>query len=272
MKPLPLLLLPLFGFGLAAQDRERAPRPGRESDGPMRPTYNPAPSDSRPAPGRIDPSGGMRGTPARTNDSAKAPAPPATLPAPTPRSPGPVRTRHPETTGWAPFPTRDRCTVLPTQDYWLHHDLMAVIRAQARSGFVPVMPFPDDATEFSHYALFSSGWRAYGFLVPPGGTLRVDLQHAKPAWFRTYWCDKWGEYRPGMKAKIGDPSALYENLETTVQAVYLIVDDPGNWSNEKDPYLLKVQRSWDPKLVKTDGASLAAGIWNPHNTFTASFR
>ncbi|HJV91076.1 MAG TPA: hypothetical protein VJ623_12285 [Holophagaceae bacterium] len=187
-------------------------------------------------------------------------------------APPPMRTRLADTVGFATFGTRTRCTVMPTAMYWQRHDLMWEIRSHARQGFIPVMPFPDDSSSFSHYAMYSTGWRVYGFLVPPGGSLRVDLQHAKPAWFRTIWCDKWGEYRPGMKVKIGDPSALYQNPESTVQAVYLVVDDPGQWSSEQDPYVLKVQRSWDPKALNADGVTLAAGIWNTPKTFLPEFR
>jgi hypothetical protein len=100
----------------------------------------------------------------------------------------------------------------------------------------------------------------------------VDLEHGKPAWFGLRWADQWGEYRPGMKIKVGDPAALYENGEATVQAVYLLVDDPGQWSSEKDPYVLKVQRSWDPKTFDAQGHTLVMGIWNTPNRFMAEFR
>jgi hypothetical protein len=184
----------------------------------------------------------------------------------------PMRSRLADSAGYITWTARPRLTMLPTVGYWREHDLMDQIRMHARHGFVPVEAFPADATSYSHYAMFSTGWRVYGFLVPPGGTVRVDLQHDKPAWFQLRWADRWGEYRPGMRIKLGEPSALYENPENTVQAVYLVVDDPGQWSNEKDPYLLKVQRSWDPKTFDPQGASLVVGIWNTPNRFMPEFR
>ncbi|HJU83869.1 MAG TPA: hypothetical protein VJ600_06640 [Holophagaceae bacterium] len=165
------------------------------------------------------------------------------------------------------FEVSPRCTVLPTLDYWNHRDLMTEIQISARRGFIPVTPFPTDADQMQHWSMAAPGWRAYGFLVPPGGTVRVDLEHPKPAWFRVFWIDKWGSYRPGMKIKPGEPQALYENPTDQVQAVYAIADDPGHWSNEASPYTLKVTRSWDPKTFDPKGMTLQEGIWAFDPTF-----
>ncbi|HJV23537.1 MAG TPA: hypothetical protein VJ570_12615 [Holophagaceae bacterium] len=250
MRPLISLgILLSLGMGLAAQEG-RLPRPRPTNRVDRSPVNADRPSREDQEPGR----------PSARGRETQRPALP------------PMRNRLADSVGYVSFQPRVRCTVLPTEMYWRRHDLMWEIRSHARRGFIPVMPFPDDTAAFSHYAMYSTGWRVYGFLVPPGGTVRVDLEHAKPGWFRTLWCDKWGEYRPGMKVKVGDPSALYQNPETTVQAVYLVVDDPGQWSSEKDPYVLKVQRSWDPKALNAEGVTLAAGIWNTPTTFMPEFR
>jgi hypothetical protein len=146
----------------------------------------------------------------------------------------------------------------PTRAYWERLPLLDQIQLMARSGFIPADPFPTDKTELTHWTMAVSGWRAYGFLVPPGGAVRVDLSHPKPAWFRVFWTDKWGEFRPGMKMSMGEPSCLYENGTKEVQAVFCMVDDPGLWSTEKDPYTLKITRSFDPSKVE---GILAVGIW-----------
>ncbi len=186
-----------------------------------------------------------------------------------PRVTGPALThqRLAPTAGLVAFSISPRCTTIPTLDYWRHRDLMTEIQLSARSGFIPVTPFPTDQAEMQHFSMAAAGWRAYGFLVPPGGKVRVDLEHPKPAWFRVFWIDKWGSYRPGMKIKPGEPQALYENLTDQVQAVYAIADDPGHWSNEADPYTLKVARSWDPKAFDPKGMELQDGIWAFDPTF-----
>ncbi|HJW08074.1 MAG TPA: hypothetical protein VJ483_00470 [Holophagaceae bacterium] len=186
-----------------------------------------------------------------------------------PRVTGPAVThqRLAPTTAIVTFSVSPRCTVVPTLDFWLHRDLMTEIQLSARRGFIPVTPFPTDQNEMQHYSMAAPGWRAYGFLVPPGGKVRVDLEHPKPAWFRVFWIDKWGSYRPGMMVKPGEPQALYENGTDEVQAVYAIADDPGHWSNEASPYTLKVQRSWDPKNFDPKGMELQDGIWAFDPTF-----
>lgn len=153
---------------------------------------------------------------------------------------------------------RERMGACPTRAYWERLPLLDQIQLMARSGFIPADPFPTDKTELTHWTMAVSGWRAYGFLVPPGGAVRVDLSHPKPAWFRVFWTDKWGEFRPGMKMSMGEPSCLYENGTKEVQAVFCMVDDPGLWSTEKDPYTLKITRSFDPSKVE---GILAVGIW-----------
>lgn len=165
------------------------------------------------------------------------------------------------------FGATPRCTVVPTLEFWEHRDLMYEIQLAARRGFIPVTPFPTDTDQMQHFSMAASGWRAYGFLVPPHGTVRVDLEHPKPAWFRVFWLDRWGSYRPGMKIKPGEPQALYENPTDEVQAVYAIADDPGHWSSETSPYILKVSRSWDPKTFDPKGVTLQQGLWAFDPTF-----
>jgi hypothetical protein len=175
--------------------------------------------------------------------------------------------RLPATSPTLAYWTRERCTVVPTADFWRRHDLMAEIQFRARHGFIPATPFPPGETELKDHTWVGSGWRIYGFLVPPGGSIQVALSHEKPAWFRLIWMDKWGSYRPGMKVRIGEPEARYENPEKETMAVYLLVDDPGFWSTETDPYTLKVARNFD--ATKIEG-TLAAGIWATPPPVTAA--
>ena len=182
---------------------------------------------------------------------------------------GPAAThrRLPEGTAIVTFSIIPACTVVPNLEFWFHRDLMTQIQLAARSGYIPVTAFPGDQTVLQHFSQAASGWRAYGFLVPPHGVLRVDLDHPKPAWFRVFWIDRWGSYRPGMKIKPGEPQALYENPTNTVQAVYAIADDPGHWSSETSPYTLKVSRSWKPEDFDPKGVTLQQGIWAFDPTF-----
>lgn len=158
---------------------------------------------------------------------------------------------------------RPRITERPDEAYWRTQGIASLLRTQGRRGAVPVVPFSPEAASLTHFAVPQEGWRAYGFLVPPGGTLEVDLKHAKPGWFRLTWCGKWAEARPGTKVDPGAPSGSFHNLESTVQAVYLVIDDPGRWSSQADPYTLEVRRSWDPKAFNPGDATLAVGLWNP---------
>lgn len=239
-KPDPLMYsLLACAVTLCAQEGNSRPRPM-----PVGPRSN-----------TVIPTGAMRDTARGGN-----PVGPRTASAPSPRTTVPHVRLADSTQVWTPW-VRQPLNEVPTAAYWGQHNLLDEIRLRARTGFIPATPFPEDQTELQDYTWASCGWRTYGFLVPPGGTVQVALSHPKPGWFHTFWTDKWGEYRPGMKVRIGEPEALYENPTKDVQAVYLLVDDPGFWSSKSDPYTLKVTRNFDPKTMDRGDAKLAVGIW-----------
>jgi len=162
------------------------------------------------------------------------------------------------------LPTFNRCTVLPTDPFWRtrEYDIMAAIRRQARSGYIPVTAFPADKDSVTGNTMIASGWRAYGFVVPPGGQVQLKLNHPKPGWFRVFWMDKWGEYRPGMMIKPGEPEALYLNKGKETVSVYAIVDDPGQWATPSDPFTLVAKRNFDASHLDPQGVIVQQGIWN----------
>lgn len=166
---------------------------------------------------------------------------------------------------FAVMPPFARCTVLPTAFYWRdrEYDIMAAIQRQARSGFIPVTAFPADQDSVTGTSMVASGWRAYGFVVPPGGMVQLKLSHPKPGWFKVYWVDQWGEYRPGMMIKPGEPEALYTNSGKKPVAVYAIVDDPGQWATSPDSaFTLSAKRNFDAAHMDAQGVSVHQGIWN----------
>ena len=176
----------------------------------------------------------------------------------------PTYSRLGPTASFAYLPVFARCTVLPTSAYWRNrdYDIMAAIQRESRRGFIPVTPYPVDQDSITGTSMVASGWRAYGFVVPPGGQVQLKLSHPKPAWFRVYWVDQWGEYRPGMMIKPGEPEALYTNSGKKPMAVYAIVDDPGQWATPTDPFTLSVKRNFDAAHMDAGGVSVHQGIWN----------
>lgn len=197
----------------------------------------------------------------RDNLRPTRPAPPPGRP-PVPR---PTYSRLAPTASLAYLPVFTRCTVFPTDVYWhdREYDLMAAIQREARRGFIPVTPFPADQDSVTGTSMVASGWRAYGFVVPPGGQVQLKLSHPKPGWFRVYWVDQWGEYRPGMMIKPGEPEALYTNPGKKTVAVYAIVDDPGQWaSNAASAFTLTAKRTFDAAHLDPDGVTVHQGIWN----------
>lgn len=225
------------------------PRPGGEGFG-----RGPA--------GRLDPvdrpkAGGERGPGARNVDG-RGPS----------QRPGPVDRAHPVPNRPIPLRFTDliatpRCTERPTVQFWRSRDLLVEIQNNARRGSIPIVPVAGDVNELKDFGLFPAGWRGYGFVVPAGGSLKVSLFHANRGWFRLQMVNKWGSLEEGMLQNVlhtFEPVVTYTNPTREVRVVYVIADDPGWMSYEQNPYTLKIERNWDPKL-KLDDTPVNHGIW-----------
>lgn len=224
------------------------------------------PLGSRPAAPGLAP----RPLPGSGDMNAEAQSAPAARPA-LPRPPAgrppvmrPTYRRLTPSTQLAVMPAFPRCTVLPTAAYWhdREYDIMAAIQREARHGFIPATPFPVDKDTVTGSTMVASGFRVYGFVVPPSGQVQLKLDFHKPAWVRVYWVNQWCEYTPGMMIKPGEPEALYINQGKKTVAVYAIVDDPGQWATETDPFTLTAKRNFDAAHLDTQGVTVNQGIWN----------
>lgn len=172
-------------------------------------------------------------------------------------------------------PAWERCSTLPDLRFWQSRDLMAEIKWLSRRGFIPVSPIGDSVDMLSDYVQQPAGWRAYGVSVPAGGTIQVEVQHPKLAWFRLMLVNKWGTPGPGMlQASIAHQPVLvtYTNPGKEATAVYVIVDDPAWWSDARDPYTLQVRRNWDPARTDLSSVKMVAGLWGASPSVSAEFR
>ncbi len=171
-------------------------------------------------------------------------------------------------------PAWKRCRIMPDAAYWGHRDLFAEIQWLSRRGFIPVTPLGDGVETLTDFAQQPAGWRAYGVAVPPGGTLQVEVQHEKLGWFRVMMVDKWGTPGPGMLRAhnaLHPVMVTYTNPGSEATAVYVIVDDPAWWSDEKTPYTLSLRRNWEPSL-DLSGVQMVVGLWGASPSVSAQFR
>lgn len=171
----------------------------------------------------------------------------------------------------------DRAILRPDEAFWGRRDLMADIQVMARSGFIPATPVAPDATEVKGVADFPAGWKAYALAVPPKGSVTLRLSHAKPAWFRMILSNKWGSREEGMLRPAGAPllgmlDRTYTNPSGSPKAIYFIVDDPGWWSSQAEPYTVAIERSWDPATVDLSSVKFAAGLWGAQPSVSAEYR
>jgi len=157
-----------------------------------------------------------------------------------------------------------RRMVLPEEGFWRSRDLFAQMRIMARRGFLEVTPVGEEVGQVVGSSWFPSGWRAYGFAVPPKEKLHVRLHHGNEGWFRLVMVNKWGQVTEGMLQNLiptGNPEVTFKNPGNDARTVYVIVDDPGWMSSKENPFTLTVERSWDPGKVKLPQVPQVVGIW-----------
>ena len=157
-----------------------------------------------------------------------------------------------------------RALALPLAPFWEGRDIMSEIQAIARRGFIAVTPVAATTPVVTDFSYLPAGWKAYGFAVPGKESLHVRLHHGNEGWFRLIMVNRWGQLSEGMlqnRIPTGNPEVSYKNPSNLPQAVYVIVDDPGWMSSESNPYVLNIDRSWDP--VKHGVAEIPSvlGIW-----------
>jgi hypothetical protein len=157
----------------------------------------------------------------------------------------------------------ERCLYWPQSSYWKNRDIFLEVQAMARRGFIPVTP-AGNAPELTGVAWFPAGWAGYGFVVPGRQTLHVRLHHPNEGWFRLAMVDKWGMMTKGMlqnRIPTGNPEVSFINYGDNATAVYVIVDDPGWMSSKDNPFVLSVDRTWDPARIEVPALPTVLGIW-----------
>ena len=157
-----------------------------------------------------------------------------------------------------------RFTGNPVAADWQGRDILKEIQAMSRRGFIRVVNVDARTKSLQDCSDFPAGWKAYGFAVPGRENLHVRLHHPNEGWFRLMMVDKWGRITEGMLQNLiptGNPEVTFKNPSQNPRVVYVIVDDPGWMSNEKNTYTLNMDRSWDPDKRPMSAVPTSYGVW-----------
>lgn len=187
------------------------------------------------------------------------------------------RPHHPVPPPHAPIcipSARPQLLERPTGAYWTASELMAGILKLVSTHFIPVTPIDGRIEALRGYSHPTAGWKAYGIIVPPGGTVILELQHPMTGWFQLRIMDKWGDVNPAMRTE-PNPKPLkvgYRNTTAQNQPVYVMVEDPGWKSDASHPFSLLIRKDWDPSKAPLHPEPLSAGIWKGPDPVTAATR
>jgi hypothetical protein len=92
----------------------------------------------------------------------------------------------------------------------------------------------------------------------------VRLHHPSEGWFSLKLLNKWGGQEKGMIQTpyiTGNPEVTYTNPSAEANAVFVVVDDPGWMSGERNLYTLKFEKSWKTQGKSSPETSMAMGVW-----------
>lgn len=99
----------------------------------------------------------------------------------------------------------------------------------AAQSLVPVIAVDSSATLIRLKPDSDEARSAYGFVVPAGQTLRVELDNPRASWFQVAMVNRYGLAQGGTyanKREIGRPVAIFTNTSKEAQAIYLLVRYP----------------------------------------------
>ncbi len=124
----------------------------------------------------------------------------------------------------------------------------------AQSTTVQVYTVPEDAGEVLGFSEMAAGRKAYLFTVPPGGTVDVALEHPRKAVLALTMATL-AEWTGRRKSNWQDRAPLnakqsFTNKGSAPEVVYFLVTDPRQVSNPKEPYTVKITRSWKAPVAK----------------------
>lgn len=123
--------------------------------------------------------------------------------------------------------------------------------AQTQSAAVQTYMVPDDQAEIESCFEIPAPRKAFHFVVPPGGSITVALEHPRKARLQltkatlAEWTGK--QPSPWQKLIPIDAKLTHTNREKVAQEVIFLVTDPEEVSSPSAPYKLKISRSWTQK-------------------------
>ena len=123
-----------------------------------------------------------------------------------------------------------------------------------QSAAIQVYPIPDDADEVLGFSEMAAGRKAYLVIVPPGANVEVALEHPRKAVLALTMATL-AEWTGRRKSNWQDRATLnakqyFANKGSAPEEVYFLVTDPRQVSNPKEPYRVKITRSWKAPVAK----------------------
>ena len=121
----------------------------------------------------------------------------------------------------------------------------------AQSGAIQVFQLDDTVSETEAFFDLAAPRKVFRFMVPPGGTLTVTLEHPKKSVLqltKATFPEFSGKRQSGWERRFPVNGKLtHTNSDKEPQDMYFMVADPTEVSSAKEPYKVKVTRSWVPE-------------------------
>jgi hypothetical protein len=88
--------------------------------------------------------------------------------------------------------------------------------------------------------------RAFGFVVPAGSSMTLEIEHPQASWFKVVMVDKFGHMLPGTLQNLqytGTPRASIKNTSDKPMAAYAVVYYPRFITENDNSFTLTISRN-----------------------------
>jgi hypothetical protein len=124
-------------------------------------------------------------------------------------------------------------------------------QAPQQSRAIQILDIDDSVRETQNYFELAAPRKVFHFVIPPGGTITVAIEHPKRSLLqlaKATLAELQGTRQSGWEKRFPINGKLsHTNPDKTPLEMFFMVTDPTEVSSAKEPYKVMITRTWVPE-------------------------